>query len=107
MKKLMTGLVLSVVCLIPWVCQAQYYYYYPGYGYYYAPQPLLPPGAYRPPAPQRPGAVPPTTTLYQRWMPDPKMIQRWNQHNRMSDYYEMQRSPLDRESDLDYMLRTF
>jgi hypothetical protein len=106
MKKLFAGLVLTVLCLAPWVCQAQYYYY-PGYGYYYyAPQSPGGTGYYAPPGAQGQVAAPPTT-MYQRWMPDPRMIRRWDQQNRMGDYFEPQRSPLNRESDLDYMLRTF
>lgn len=104
MKKLFVGLVLAVACLAPLVCQAQYYYY-PGYGYYY----FNPQSAGRPgygPSPAGQAAAPPTT-MYQRWMPDPRMIRRWEQQNRITDYFEPQRSPLNRESDLDYMLRTF
>jgi hypothetical protein len=112
MKKIFTCLAAAMVLLVPLACWAQYPYY--GYGSYY-PQGYSPPPVYQQPAPPyaypQPGppgqAVAPPTALYQRWQPDPSLWRRWDQHNRMSDFFEIQRSPLNRESDLDYMLRTF
>jgi hypothetical protein len=79
------------------VAQAQYY------GYYYIP-------------PQQPQQAP--MSAYQRgptpinprlrfMVPNPRLFQQWNLENRMSDYDQLIRSPLNPESSLDYMLRTF
>jgi hypothetical protein len=86
---------------IPSYCAAQYYY---GTGYYY--QPSAPPPAYYNPyvVPQGPIPLPPS---YYRVAPNPYTFWRWSQQNRYSDYQKLLRSPLDKESDLDYMLRTY
>ena len=76
---------------------AQYYSYY--YPYYYAP-----PG-YQPPPPVKQSKPP--APYYFRMMPDPYQSWRWDRKNRWEDYQQSLRSPLNPESDLDYMLRTF
>jgi hypothetical protein len=76
------------------------YYYYPPY---YPPSP--PPSFYNPYASPAPVGAP---NPYQyRLAPSPKTYWRWNQYNRMSDYEQILRSPLNPESDLSYLLRTF
>jgi hypothetical protein len=86
---------------IPSYCSAQYYY---GPGYYY--EPSAPPPAYYNPyvVPQGPIPLPPS---YYRVAPNPYTYWRWSQQNRYSDYQKLLRSPLNKESDLDYMLRTY
>jgi len=42
-----------------------------------------------------------------RIAPDPQVYEKWNRYNRWLDYQQLQRSPLNPESDLDYMFRTF
>jgi hypothetical protein len=102
MKKIMIAVVLTVLVLAAWVCQAQYYSYY-GYGYYYPPH-------YQPPAYYPQSAPPnqaPANRYYRRWSPSPGMIRKWDRHNRWSDYENLHRSPNNPESSLDYMMRTF
>jgi hypothetical protein len=87
--------------LFPPFCVAQYY----GPGYYYYPPSTPPPYYYNPyVVPQGPLPLPP---FYYRVAPNPYTFRKWNRENRYSDYQWLLRSPLDRESDLDYMLRTF
>ncbi|MGC8659358.1 MAG: hypothetical protein ACP5U1_09815 [Desulfomonilaceae bacterium] len=76
---------------------AQYYSYY--YPQYYAP-----PGYY-PPPPTRQSQ--PVSPYYFRMTPDPYQMWRWDRHNRWEDYEQSLRSPLNPETDLSYMLRTF
>ncbi len=101
MKRIIVAAVLATLFLTPWVCQAQYYGYY---GYYYYPPTYQPPAYYPPRAPANQA---PANTFYRRWSPDPRMIRRWDQHNRWADFDNLQRSPNNPESALDYMLRTF
>lgn len=84
-----------VLMVMPTVCAAQYsgYYYYP---YYYAPPPQPPP---------QPRAQP--GTLYYHLTPDPQLYWKWGVNNRIWDFQQLNRSPLNPESDLEYMLRTF
>ncbi len=90
-----------LAALIPTYCIAQYY----GPGYYYYPPPAPSPYYYNPySVPQGPLPLPP---FYYRVAPNPYTFRKWNQENRYSDYQQLLRSPLDPESDLDYMLRTF
>ena len=91
---------LLFAALLPSYCTAQYY----GPGYYYPPgyQAPLYHGLHA--APRGPVPLPPS--VY-RLAPNPYTIWRWDQHNRYEDYQQLLRSPLDRESALDYMLRTF
>ncbi|MGO9568436.1 MAG: hypothetical protein ACLP5H_12930 [Desulfomonilaceae bacterium] len=81
-------------------CSAQYY----GPGYYYPPS--TPPPAYYNPyvVPHGPLPLPPS---YYRVAPNPYTFWRWDQQNRYADYQKLLRSPLNKESDLDYMLRTY
>jgi len=99
MKK--TILILAAVCAcvfaICYQASAQYYSYY--YPYYYAP-----PGYY-PPSPTK--QAKPVTPYYFRMMPDPYQSWRWDRKNRWDDYQQSMRNPLNPESDLSYMLRTF
>jgi len=99
MKKLMFIAVLGCAFVFAQYSEApaQYYSYY--YPYYYAP-----PGYY-PPPPTKQSA--PVTPYYFRMMPDPYQSWRWDRKNRWEDYQQSIRSPLNRESDLEYMLRTF
>lgn len=39
--------------------------------------------------------------------PDPAALKKWSKYNRLQDRLEDMRSPLNRESWVDYMLRTF
>jgi hypothetical protein len=45
--------------------------------------------------------------MYYRLSPDPLLYWKWNHHNAFLDFQEFQRSPINPESDLSYMLRTF
>jgi hypothetical protein len=89
-----------IAASIPSYSSAQYY----GPGYYY--QQSAPPPAYYNPyvVPQGPIPLPPS---YYRVAPNPYTYWRWSQQNRYSDYQKLLRSPLNKESDLDYMLRTY
>ncbi|MEI8183180.1 MAG: hypothetical protein WCG29_10800 [Desulfomonile sp.] len=77
---------------------AQYYYnYYPhNYG-----SGTVHPGY----APAR-GRAPAIPFRY-RLTPKPGVYWKWNQYNRFSEYQNFLRSPLNPESDLDYLMRTF
>jgi hypothetical protein len=68
-------------------------YSYPQYYYYNAP-----PGP-RPRLPFNP--------YYYYFFPDPKAAERWRRHRQWLEYQNQFRSPLNPESTLDYMLRTF
>ncbi len=89
--------VAAVVAVVTIPCDscAQYYWY----PYYYTPY-SSPPAAY--PPNQRPG----NPFLY-RLAPSPRVYRQWDQQIRIWDFQEYQRSPLNPESPLDYMLRTF
>jgi hypothetical protein len=77
---------------------AQYYYnYYPdNYGSGTVQPRYVPPREQTPSLPFR-----------YRLTPNPKLYWKWNQYNRFSEYQNLLRSPLNPESDLDYLLRTF
>lgn len=99
MKKILSfGLLTFVLnCLMAPTTDAQFYsYYYPNY---YAP-----PGYVSPPPVRQ--ANPPTP-FYFRTTPDPYQMWRLDRNNRWQDYQNRLRSPLNPESDLSYMLRTF
>jgi hypothetical protein len=85
---------------VPSHCMGQYY----GPGYYYPPS--GPPPTYYNPyvVPQGPVPLPP---FYYRVAPNPYTFRMWDRQNRFSDYQKLLRSPLNKESDLDYMLRTY
>lgn len=76
--------------------QAQYY----GYWYNYAP------GYNAPPPQQRNTASPPDPLLY-RMAPNPQLFRQWDHQIRIWDFLELQRGPLNQETTLDYMMRTF
>ena len=101
-RMIIVAAVLTTLVLAPWVCQAQYYSSY-GYGYYY-PYTYQPPTYYPRSAPPNQA---PANTFYRRWSPDPRMMRKWDRHNRWSEYENQFRSPNNPESALDYMLRTF
>ncbi|MBI4962826.1 MAG: hypothetical protein HY913_06075 [Desulfomonile tiedjei] len=82
------------LAMVPSLSWAQYYYPY----YYYPGTP--PPPAYQPN--QGPG----NPFLY-RLAPNPRVYRQWNNQIRIWDFQEYQRSPLNPESSLEYMLRTF
>lgn len=99
-KILLTGTTVLVLCVLlsaPTVSNGQYY----GYYQYYYPQQLPPPPSYYYGNPQG------IQQYYKRWTPNKNMYRGWDYHNRMEDYQKSIRSPLNPESDLDYMLRTF
>ena len=85
--------VAAVLLLLPGSSSAQYYGYYSPY---FAVPPPRPMG----PAPGQP-------SIYYRLRPDPLLYWKWQRHNAFLDYLQYQRSPLNPESDLSYMLRTF
>lgn len=99
MKKLIVigSIACWIACLSVLNAGAQFYsYYYPNY---YAP-----PGYVSPP-PVRQNTPP--SPYYFRATPDPYQMWRLDRNNRWQDYQNRLRSPLDPESDLSYMLRTF
>jgi len=100
MKNLLVLTVVAVVVslVIPSWGAAQYYGYYSPY-FTAPPPPPAPPGAVGGQAPKR--------TMYYHMAPDPLLYWKWNQHNAYRDFQQFQRSPLNPESDLSYMLRTF
>ncbi|GEM_PF-5567612 len=51
--------------------------------------------------------IPSSPPLIYRPAPGPQVIKRWEAYRRWLEYDHLQRSPLDRENTLDYMLRTF
>jgi hypothetical protein len=82
---------------------AQYYgnyYYYPPY------YPASPPPSYYNPY-VSPVPVGRQNPYKYRLAPSPQTYWRWNQQNRLSDQEQILRSPLNPESDLGYLLRTF
>jgi len=98
MKNLLVVIAVSAalaVAIVPGDSWAQYY----GYQYYYYPN-TPPPAAYQP---SQGGGNP---FLY-RLAPNPRVYQKWNQQIRIWDFQEYQRSPLNPESPLDYLLRTY
>jgi hypothetical protein len=105
------GIVLVAVlifALTQSVCNAQQYYPYWGYGNYYS---YYPNNAYGPPPQPAPYAnrgpvVRPNPYQY-RMAPNPYVYWQWNRHNRFENFEVEQRSPLNPESELDYLLRTF
>jgi hypothetical protein len=104
-RKLAIILFLSTLLagLFPPLCISQYY----GPGYYYYP-PSMPPPPYYPNQYVVPQGGPiPLPPSYYRVAPNPYTFWKWSQQNRYSDYQNLLRSPLDPESDLDYMLRTY
>jgi hypothetical protein len=68
------------------------------YGYWYGA-----PG-YPVPAPQQ---APAPNALYYRLAPNPLLFRQWDNQIRIWDFQELQRSPLNPESPLDYLMRTF
>ncbi|MDQ7785549.1 MAG: hypothetical protein RDU20_21890 [Desulfomonilaceae bacterium] len=87
-----------LVLLVPSWGAAQYYGYYSPY-FTAPPPPAPPPGAV--------GGHSPKRTMYYRMAPDPLLYWKWSQYNAYRDYQQFHRSPLNPESDLSYMLRTF
>jgi hypothetical protein len=76
--------------------QAQYY----GYWYNYAP-------GYDVPAPRPSAPATSSNPLLYRMVPDPLVFRRWDNQIRIWDFLELQRSPLNQETTLEYMMRTF
>jgi hypothetical protein len=79
------------------VAQAQYY------GYYYSP----PQTPQQPPMSAYQRGQAPLNPRLRFMVPNPRVFRQWDRENRMSDYDQLIRSPLNPESSLDYMLRTF
>jgi hypothetical protein len=48
-----------------------------------------------------------TAPLYYRLRTNPRVYRAWQEKNYFEDFENTLRSPLNRESDLDYLLRTF
>lgn len=96
MRKSLAAAVVLAVVLAAGLCEAQYgyYYYYPGYGTYYSPYPFVGPAA-------------PSNPQQYRIGPNPRVYRRWDYSNRYEDFQQHLRSPLNRESEIDYMMRTF
>jgi len=84
------------VVIVPCVSSAQYY----GYPYYYYYPNTPPPAAYAP------NQAPGNPFLY-RLAPNPRVYRQWDRQIRIWDFQEYQRSPLNPESPLDYLLRTY
>ncbi|MFH0821318.1 MAG: hypothetical protein V2B18_01100 [Pseudomonadota bacterium] len=83
--------------------QYAYPYYYPQQQYYGAPparQPV-PPSYYN--YYYRYGRAP----YYTHRQYAPRYYRQWDEQNRMLEYERLMRSPLNPESDLEYMMRTF
>lgn len=87
-------LILSLAFSLP-SATAQYYGYYP------YPHPPSMPYYSRYQVPYEGGP------FFYRLAPNPRLYWKWNQQNRMSDYDQLLPNPLNPESALDYMLRTF
>jgi hypothetical protein len=102
--EIMKNLVVMIVAagvfllLVPSFGTAQYYGYYSPY-YTTPPPPPAPPASAGQNVPRKP--------LYYRLGPDPLLYWKWNRYNAYQDFQNYQRSPLNPESDLSYMLRTF
>jgi hypothetical protein len=97
MKKILFLTVLTLA-LAASLCEAQYYgynYYYPGYNapplHYY--QQYAGPNGYPNP-------------LYRLHTP-PRVFRNLNSYSRMLEQEALERSPVNRESSLEYLLRTF
>jgi hypothetical protein len=105
LTKAAQGLIMSIAATVLFVVPAlsQNYgspmYYYPYY-YYYQPEGTPQQGQQL----QRPGKA---TPYYYYLVPSPHVYKKWNRQNRWSDFQQLQRSPLNPETDLEYMLRTF
>ncbi len=69
----------------------------------------LPPGENRPHPPGLPMSFIHSTVIpfFYRAARDEEFNRKWQQHRNWSEYRNLIRSPLDPESELDYMLRTF
>ena len=96
MKKMLIILVSSLL-LVPSVSGAQY----PGYDYYY-------PGYSTPLYYQQyagPSGYP--EQFFYRQIPPTKVFRNWNRYNRMLDQEALERSPLNPESSLQYLFRSF
>ncbi len=89
---LVVGLLIAVM---PTPGGAQYYGYYSPY--FTAPPPRQAPA----------GAEAPRRSIYYRMGPSPLLYWKWNRYNAYQDFQKYQRSPLNPETDLSYMLRTF
>ncbi len=95
MKKMLMIAVLSIL-LVPSLAAAQY----GGYGYYYP--------EYGSPLYFRHYAGPRAYgEQYYYWRTPPKVFREWNHNNRMLDQEVLERSPLNPESTLQYMFRSF
>lgn len=83
----------ALLLILPGSSSAQYYGYYSPY--FAVPPPR--------PVPSTPGQA----SFSYRLRADPLLYWKWQRYNAYSDYLQYQRSPLNPESDLSYMLRTF
>jgi len=99
MKKITFISILVAALMITALAGNSYGQYY-GYWYNYAPGYPVPPPKQAPP----PGSE---SGLYYRLAPNPLLFRQWDHQIRMWDFLEVQRSPLNPESPLDYLLRTF
>jgi hypothetical protein len=95
MKKMLLIIALALL-LVPSLAAAQY----AGYGYYYPEYST--PQYYR----QYAGPRGYPDQFYYRQMP-PRVYRNWNHYNRMADQEALERSPLNPESSLQYLFRSF
>jgi hypothetical protein len=98
MRNLLIAIAVSVALaavMAPSVSWAQYYWY----PYYYYPNTPLP-------AAYPPNRAPGNPYLY-RLAPNPQVYRQWDRQIRIWDFQQYQRSPLNPESPLDYLLRTY
>jgi len=99
MKKITAVLILVAAIMMTVLAgssHGQYYGYWPNYA----------PGYPVPPPQQTPPEGSPSG-LYYRLAPNPLLFRQWDHQIRMWDFLEVQRSPLNPESPLDYLMRTF
>ncbi|MBI5569234.1 MAG: hypothetical protein HY914_04745 [Desulfomonile tiedjei] len=116
MKPIGAVLLVLSICLLSGVSWAQYYYYN-GYVYQYPPaynsapppNPQVPNAQIQRPQQPRAGAKGTWAGLrpFFRSKSVPETIRHWDRNNRVDDFLELQRGTLGRETDLEYMLRTF
>jgi hypothetical protein len=101
-QSLIISLAATVLVVLPALGQnygnPMYYQYYPYY--YYLPENIPQQGQ----LPRKKGGL---TPYHYYLVPSPNVYKKWNRQNRWSDFQQLQRSPLNPETDLEYMLRTF
>jgi hypothetical protein len=79
---------------------AQYYYYY-------YPRPVQPQMYRQQPHIRNSGGRAPQSNVYRHRQPSRHYIRNWIRHRNLQDYLNTMRSPLNPETSLEHMLRTF